>query len=342
MSLENLLEQLNQARNQKARSRIVIEHHLNQLPQNLRALTVSAAIPHWFNARVIAALRPQYRDLPDSIYQSLVQLPLVEVLPGRGHTIHRTARALILDYLWKTQPTQYRGQSMQMAMYCREFRNQSVWRIEYFYHKALDPDWQPDDLSQQVVDWLNQFKSAETESLLKRLLEQVQAKRTSRQVAAAVYYGRGQLEYYFRNVPEAYRYYQKALDLYSRLNDQLGRAKTLAAMSHVMQALSTYYQNLSYACRDQAGNTFNSLGISIAEGSQYLQGEVQSIDPILETQDLEQIERSPAIRPTSREQELAELFSNVEQRGSGTRLGFTFQRSARFEVRQAASIVDPS
>ena len=57
----------------------------------LRMLLEAAAIPHWFNHDILAALLPD-TAITDEMYTGLISLPFVESFKGRGYNVHEATR----------------------------------------------------------------------------------------------------------------------------------------------------------------------------------------------------------------------------------------------------------
>jgi hypothetical protein len=137
-------------------------------------------------------LHPELSDRADELYSELQSLPFVGRFPGRGHNLHERNRNLLLTHLWQQNQTEYHLLSSRLASYFAQQPNDAIWQTERLYHFAVDPNWLATELNETVQNWLQHCRYAEVEILLNRLLEQVDADRTTDHVTSNIYacYGR--------------------------------------------------------------------------------------------------------------------------------------------------------
>ena len=94
---DDLLARLSGTRDEIERAWLLTEALLNTLPAELASLVWAAAIPHWFNADILMALRPELNDRMETLYADLCQFAFVRPFVGRGHYIHESTRKQLLD-----------------------------------------------------------------------------------------------------------------------------------------------------------------------------------------------------------------------------------------------------
>ncbi len=103
----DFLRQLQNAKSDDERTWLVTKHSLDSLPVDLAQMAYAAAVPHWFDAKILAALRPELIEKAETLYADLQRLPFIEPFSGRGHNVHELTRKLMLDYLWREKREEY-------------------------------------------------------------------------------------------------------------------------------------------------------------------------------------------------------------------------------------------
>ena len=177
---------------------------LHNLSPALQAAAWAAAIPHWFNADILAALLEQPVSACVPLYSDLQQLPFVEPFQARdGRNIHAMTRAAMLDDLWRERPDQYRRLSQRAADYFAG-HDAPEWKIEHAYHLLLsDPDRGADVLWDLWAEWNNTFQDVLLFALAQSGLEHVEAHRSHGRSRAWVYFIHGNVEYRSYHYQEA-------------------------------------------------------------------------------------------------------------------------------------------
>ncbi len=264
MTQDDFLARLRAAKTADEHDWIVTEDLLNTLSPDLRAITWAAAIPHWFNADILAALRPELKDQAAKLYADLQTLPFVEVFPERGHNVHELTRRLMLDHLWRNNPDEFRALSTRAAEFFTQGEENAPLRIEKCYHLVIsNPNAGADEVWNFSAGLNDAFRFAELESLVATLLEQVNANRVSGRTCALTLFFKGWLD------KQAYRM-ANALDSLQRAladvgTDQQLHANVLQAMGDVQQFrkdMNTALQ--SYA---QALDLFRAVGSKLGEAN---------------------------------------------------------------------------
>jgi tetratricopeptide (TPR) repeat protein len=268
MKFQELLARLAAAQTDDERAWIVTENLLDQMSPDLRSITWAAAIPHWFDADILAALRPELRDRAAQIYTDLQTISFVEVFPERGHNIHELTRRLMLEHLWRENPDEFRALSARAAEYFAR-REENTWQIESVYHLIVaEPDKGADAVWVLGANLNNAFRFAELETLVTTLLEQVTTGRVVGRARAWIYFQKGRVAARIYRNAEALESFEIALE---EKEDQNLRANVLKAMGDVQQfrderdaALTNYAQALELfrAVGDRLGeaNVLQSMG----------------------------------------------------------------------------------
>jgi tetratricopeptide (TPR) repeat protein len=133
-----LIQELQQVEGQKTRREIMTWSMLESFPRDLREATVAAAVPHWFDASILAALLPARADDAEGLYRELQRQPFVEPYTGRGHTLHELTREAILARLWCDDTDGFRALSERVRRYLaeREEHDPTI-QIEVLYHTLV-------------------------------------------------------------------------------------------------------------------------------------------------------------------------------------------------------------
>jgi len=115
--LQDFLKRMQAAGSDEERAWLTTEYLLQSLPFDLRQMAWAAAVPHWFDAEILAALRPELKEQAETLYIQLQSLPFVEPFQGRGHNVHELTRRLMLGQLWQECRDEYVELSQRAADY---------------------------------------------------------------------------------------------------------------------------------------------------------------------------------------------------------------------------------
>jgi tetratricopeptide (TPR) repeat protein len=242
--INDLLQRLRLAKTDEERSWIATESLLESLPEDVKNALWAVAIPHWFDAEILAALCPEFADRAEEIYQELQKLSCVEVFPDRGHNVHELTRNQLLDRLWQDNPERFRELSDRAAAYFAQI-NRPESQIEWIYQLAVaNPDRCINKLSDLANGWQNAFRRAELDSLIAFLQMQIRANRTTIAVKAETTYWDGKIKFRFYQAKEALERYEAALTFYREIGDPWGEANTLQAIGDVLQFLKRSTEEL--------------------------------------------------------------------------------------------------
>ena len=229
------LTRLAQAQTEEEKDWLLAELSLSVLSPELRAMALAAAVPHWFDANILAALQPDLAQQTEALYLELQHLPFVEVFPDRGYNIHERTRKAMLKHQWETDEEAFKQFSQRLVDY---FGAENTNRIEQIYH-AVAADFEAG--SSQFEDYIthldHNFRRGEAEALLAAVQEQVEAERVPSRFAADVVYWFGKIHFRFYEADEALERYDTALKLYEQVGANLGKANTLQAIGDVLQFL---------------------------------------------------------------------------------------------------------
>ncbi|MFN6463499.1 MAG: tetratricopeptide repeat protein [Nostoc sp. DedVER02] len=241
-----LLQKLAKAQTDEERSWIVTESLLSTLSPELASAAYAAAVPHWFNADILAALRPELQAQSSQLYTELQTLPFVEEFFGRGHNVHDLTRNLMLKHLWHEHQDEFLTLSQRAAEYFfssnerqKTITEQPETQIEWLYHLiVVDREWKGSEFWDLAQKWNNNFRVAELESLITTLLEQIAAERVATPAKAEVYYFAGKAEFRVYKVTKALERYEAALAFYRDTGSRLGEANTLVEIGILQENLT--------------------------------------------------------------------------------------------------------
>jgi len=133
---------------------------MSQMPDALVSMLWAAAIPHFFDAQVLAALRPELADEVETIYESLQALTFVEEFPGHGHNIHELTREVLLSQLWQQNRAELLLLSERAANYFFEKKASPEEDVEFCYHEILgEEENQRGRLLDRAIHWWTYYQN---------------------------------------------------------------------------------------------------------------------------------------------------------------------------------------
>ncbi len=144
--MDDFLRRIMAAQSADERHWIVTENLLNSLRPDLAQLAYAATIPHWFDAGILAALRPALAEQAEKLYADLQRLPFVEPFARRGHNVHELTRRLMLAHLWQSNREEFVALSRRAAEYFNHVMSAPVQPL-----LELIPVWQKDELSDDEI-----------------------------------------------------------------------------------------------------------------------------------------------------------------------------------------------
>ena len=129
---EHWLRRLEQAATDEEKTALIPLMTLENQPEAARRAARAAAVPHWFDAAVLAALlNPTLSDTSDvsdnlaqdsfaAVYATLQTLPFAQRYGESGHALHDLTRAGLIGYLLREQPDDFRAYSRRAARFFAE------------------------------------------------------------------------------------------------------------------------------------------------------------------------------------------------------------------------------
>ena len=178
VSLEELLARVNQAETEADRQWILLELQLSQMPEDLVSMLWAAAVPHWFDGAILAALRPELAERAEELYGQLQELTFVEEFAGRGHNVHELTRDVLLGKLWAEQRGEFLELSRRAADYFFGLDGDGDAEVEACYHEVLyEGEAQTGRLLDRAIDWWTYRRLDLLQSTIQRLEEHQKSQR---------------------------------------------------------------------------------------------------------------------------------------------------------------------
>ena len=173
MDFEQALQQLKQAQDDPqaltvATAQIVCARSHPKLFEILEA----AAIPHWINAEILAALLQTDTVTASDWLEMLIQLPMVETFSSRqAWNVHETTRLALRTTLAKNDPERFRTFTRLAANHFSG--SEDALRIEHIYHRLEGTETGADkQLNDLYQEWRRNGRY-ETQQSLALVLEEL-------------------------------------------------------------------------------------------------------------------------------------------------------------------------
>ncbi len=151
---DDFLQELASAANDDEREWLAIRDLLASIPPDLASIADAAAIPHWFDAQILAALRPELAGRAEQLYTDLQRLPFVEPFAGRGYNVHELTRRLMLAHLWKERRDDYVALSKNAADYFAELMRKSGRQVHEEIEALTKEETDEKLRAEQLRAWL--------------------------------------------------------------------------------------------------------------------------------------------------------------------------------------------
>ncbi|MEM9246131.1 MAG: tetratricopeptide repeat protein [Cyanobacteria bacterium P01_F01_bin.153] len=179
VSVEELLARVGSAQTEAERQWVLLELQMSQMSPALVSMLWAAAIPHWFDAKILAALRPELADQADELFEQLQGLTFVEAFPGRGFNIHELTRDVLLERLWSNNRSEFLDLSQRVADYLFDVAGGvDLALIEVGYHDVLtEGKAQTGRLLDIAMEWAGYRKVDALQTLIKHFEEHQQSHR---------------------------------------------------------------------------------------------------------------------------------------------------------------------
>ncbi len=119
---DELLTKLLHASTEEEKSYLLAMSLVKNQPDG-RAALLAAAIVHWFDVDILAALlqadKPEEKepDFFEQLYVSLQALPFTQTFSERGYALHDLTRAGIRSHLFRNEPERFKAYSLRAAQH---------------------------------------------------------------------------------------------------------------------------------------------------------------------------------------------------------------------------------
>jgi tetratricopeptide (TPR) repeat protein len=237
---EDLLARLQAATSDEERQWLALQFRIDTLPAEVREALWAAAVPHWFDTAILAALLDQPRREAARIFEALKTLPWVEGFPKRGHNIHDRTRRMLLGHLWRDDRPRYTRLSRRASDYCRgQDPGDLAWHIERIYHLVIGvPERGLKMFADAALEWSNRFSYERIEALVRLVREHVDGGRVDPQAVTPVLFWDAQVDkVYSRNAAAAAKLQQVRA---ARDTDPWMLANTIQSLGDVYLQLDEY------------------------------------------------------------------------------------------------------
>ena len=123
--------------------------------KRLREALEAAAIPHWFDERILAHLLDADPAESAVLRERLVALPMVESFAARkGWNVHEATRLALRRKLQSSRPDRFLELSAKASAYWEEAGDDVVFQIEALYHSLISqPEAGADRLERTYWKW---------------------------------------------------------------------------------------------------------------------------------------------------------------------------------------------
>ncbi len=260
---ENILNQLKSAKTEKEREWLTMQFTMESLSSEVREAIWAAAIPHFFDAKMLNTLLG--KELALKHFNSLIKLSFIETYLDFGYSMHERTRSVILTKLWNDDRKLYHEYNQKAADYCKKQKKTDfVWETEEIYHSLLAGE-DSSVFSSQCIKWHNSpnFFYDKVEILASFVIEEIEAGRISGDVAAWAYLFMGVIQVQYSRSNDAKRNLEVALR--QSIADQALKANCFKALGDVHIKLSEYEQ--ARARYDQALPIYNQIGAPLGEAN---------------------------------------------------------------------------
>ena len=218
VSIEELLERVQQAETEADRQWILLEMQMSQMPDDLVSVLWAAAVPHFFDAEVLAALRPKLADESERLYADLQRLTFVEEFVGQGQNVHELTRDVLLARLWSQRRDEFLGLSKRAADYFFEVGKSLEEEVEFCYHDILNEGGsQTGRLLNRVVDWWTYNQLDRIQATLQGFEEHKQASRLEAFALGFLLHLKGLSEMRAADYRQAEQFFEQAQAIYDEI-----------------------------------------------------------------------------------------------------------------------------
>ena len=235
---------------------------MSLMPDDLVSMLWTAAVPHFFDAEVLAALRPELADDAERLYADLQRLTFVEEFVGQGHNVHELTRDVLLNRLWSQSRDEFLAVSKRAADFFFEIGESLQEEIEFCYHDILNEGGsQTGQLLDCVVDWLTYNQLDRIQATLQGFEEHEQAKRLEAFALGFSRHLKGVVEMHVANYKEAERFFEEAKAIYDEIEIENPRylITLLRDLGNIKQYQGQYKEAMP-ACEESLRISRDRLG----------------------------------------------------------------------------------
>lgn len=152
---------------------IITEAILKTLPDELSNAVKVAAIPHWFDASVLAALLSVDTAKAEKIYEGIKALSFSEPFGDLGYALHDLTRTSILLHIISTNPVLLKKLSQLAYGYFCKFEDEQN-TVEAIYHLfANDKELSMEKLNNKIKHYVKTNNFSATNNLIRNINELV-------------------------------------------------------------------------------------------------------------------------------------------------------------------------
>jgi len=217
---------------------VAVSAYAEDEQEGLREAIRAAAVPHWFDADILAALLEASVAEGARIYDVLKKLPFVEVFPARkASNIHERTRLNLLGRLARDDPEKYRELSARAAEYFKQGR-EAYNRVEAIYHLLIaDGVTAGSELAGLSDEWRNQGRVEPLQALAATLAEHLRADRLSGSALSSALGVTATIESPYRPLQHTAERLRRALEINRQLGDQRSESVILDQLGDIQRAL---------------------------------------------------------------------------------------------------------
>lgn len=160
---DDLLMQLASASSEEEKACLLAMTLIETQPSDIREAIVAAAVPHWFDAEILAELlspaptnadRAKFSDIYCAIRN--LNLPFIQPFGENSLTLHNLTRSGIREHLFKNEKECFKEYSCRIATYFlnvsfhdddrdEAIKKEAQYRVESIYHQLVHNDWKSRD-----------------------------------------------------------------------------------------------------------------------------------------------------------------------------------------------------
>ncbi len=154
MTFDEIIAQLQQAQGDPERLALAtVELTLAGHPPALKAALEAAAVPHWFNAEILAHLLEVELAEASRLEQQLTALPMVEPFPARkGWNVHEATRLALRRRLHAEHAERFFALSARAASLMERSGQMVEYQVEEIYHRLSSAPPQGADLLKSTYE----------------------------------------------------------------------------------------------------------------------------------------------------------------------------------------------